>query len=313
MIDTTNAHQDAELAAIVAAAQAGDGRAVEDVLTALEGAVVYYAHQRAERTANGGMLKEDMQQEGRMAILEALRDYNPEAGVKFSTYAIMGIKGAISTEAFKETVPGVPPANAATYAAALKHCQGDHDAAEAFVQNVPDPRRRLSREMARRARFGFAPAVSLDSMESEDKDAALAAQSSFKFRGDRTKSPQDRWAERQGEAEASLALQRDDVAHDTATRSALVNNVLLPVLSPTQRGVIDHTYGTSGAAWLVKIDTKRIGMRGADVTPDLDAIAQAVGSNAKSVKVMKSQALAKMRRVFGDFEDALDAAAVLSA
>jgi RNA polymerase nonessential primary-like sigma factor len=266
-----------------------------------------YAFDRLKRSTVGYDHREDMEQEARIAILEALRDYRPQDGVKFTTYAITRIKGAISDEAYRHTAPGVDPRQADIYAAALKECDGDHNAAEALVQNI-DPKRRFSREEARAARFSFAPPAAFDTMTEED---AETAQRNFKFRGDRVKSPQDRWAETQGQADASLKLQRDDVASDSRARAALVNKILLPKLSPTQRLVINHTFGTEGAAWLVRIT--KIGMRGADVTPDKEAIAQAVGCNVKSVPVLKSQALAKLRKVFGDFDDALSAAEALSA
>ncbi|MCX4687317.1 sigma-70 family RNA polymerase sigma factor [Kitasatospora purpeofusca] len=307
-VSATVANESADFAATVAAAQTGDSRAIEAVLAELEGAVIYYAHKRAERTANGHAFREDMQQEARIAILEALRDYSPKAGVKFTTYAIQRLKGAVSDEAFAQSVPGVPVAAAKTFTAAIRECGGDQDAAEALVQNLPDANRRLSRDLARAVRFSLAPSVSFDSMEPDDADTTYAT----KFLGDRMKSPQDRWAETQGKASEGLRLERDDARDDRQARKALVEKVLLPKLSPTQRKVINHVYGTEGAAWLVKIDTKRIGMRGADVTPDYDAIAESVGSNRKSVNVLKSQGLAKLRKAFGDFEDALTAADVLS-
>jgi RNA polymerase nonessential primary-like sigma factor len=303
---TTTALESDDFAETVEAAQHGHPGAVEAVLSALEGAVVAYSHKRAERSSNGAAYKEDMQQEARIAILEALRDYRPQNGVKFTTYAIARIKGAVSDEAYRHAAPGIDPRQADVYAMALRECDGDHDAAEALVQRI-DPKRRFSREEARAARYSFAPAASFDTMTEDD---AESAQRNFKFRGDRTKSPQDRWAERQGKADKSLTLQRDDVAQDSRARAALVNVLLLPKLSPTQRLVINHTFGTEGAAWLVRIT--KIGMRGADVTPDKEAIAEAVGCNVKSVPVLKSQALAKLRKVFGDFDDALNAAAVLS-
>ncbi|WP_051741642.1 sigma-70 family RNA polymerase sigma factor [Kitasatospora sp. MBT66] len=297
-----------ELAATVAAAQAGDPRAVEAVLARLEGAVIALAHQRAERTANGMAHRDDMAQEGRMAILGALKDYSPQPGAAFTTYAMTRIKNAISQAAWQETTPGVDQRDARTYLAALRETDGDHDAAEALVRTLPDTKHRLSRESARAARLAFAPPVALDTMTHDD---AEAAQREFKFRGDRVKSPQDRWAERQGKADASLGLVRDDVAHDQHIRAALVNRVLLPKLSPTQRQVIDHTYGTSGAAWLVKVSA--IGMRGADVTPDLEAIAGEIGTTTAAVKQHKSAGLAKLRRSYGDFEDALATAESIAA
>lgn len=75
--------------------------------------------------------------------------------------------------------------------------------------------------------------------------------------------------------------------------------------------MIDHTYGTSGAAWLVKVGA--IGMRGADVTPDLEAIAGQIGTTTAAVKQHKSAGLAKLRRTFGDFEDALTTAESIAA
>lgn len=185
-----------DLAETVAAAQAGDPQAVEAVLARLEGAVLALAHQRAERTANGLAHREDMAQEGRIAILGALKDYSPTPGATFTTYAMTRIKMAISQAAWQETTPGIDQRDARTYLAALREADGDHDAAEALARTLPDTKHRLSRDAARAARLAFAPSVHLDTMTHDD---AEAAQREFKFRGDRIKSPQDRWAERQGD------------------------------------------------------------------------------------------------------------------
>lgn len=73
--------------ALVARAQAGDQEAMDELLTSYKGLVLRLS--RARFLVGGD--KDDLIQEGMIGLYKAIRDYDPEAGVRFSSFAVLCI------------------------------------------------------------------------------------------------------------------------------------------------------------------------------------------------------------------------------
>lgn len=68
---------------VMTRAKMGDGKAIEDVLRRAEPLVRHVARQYSVP----GMDREDLEQEARIALWEALRDYRPDAGAAWTSFA----------------------------------------------------------------------------------------------------------------------------------------------------------------------------------------------------------------------------------
>ena len=75
----------------VAVYQAGDIRGLEEVLRNVEGLVRY----QAKKLCRDDSLMEDLLQEGRAAVMEAVEKFDPSRGALFTTYALPLIRAAM--------------------------------------------------------------------------------------------------------------------------------------------------------------------------------------------------------------------------
>lgn len=78
---------------LVARAQKGDQPAMDAILDRFEGAAIWNAAPFYDHTAD----REDLQQEARIGILKAVRDYRPEQGTSFNTFAFLCCRRQVIT------------------------------------------------------------------------------------------------------------------------------------------------------------------------------------------------------------------------
>ncbi|MGK5728200.1 sigma-70 family RNA polymerase sigma factor [Streptomyces sp. URMC 124] len=153
-------------AALIRAAQNGDADAKAQVIEGLEGMIYRLAEKRMvhtpDKSSGYGDKLEDLRQEGRVAVLEALASYDPEGGAKFSTYAHHRIQGAIWDGANTRGTTSISADAVATFKACLGIVGADWEAAEYLVTVLPGPGHRLSPAAAHLVRLAMEGAESLD-------------------------------------------------------------------------------------------------------------------------------------------------------
>jgi len=86
-------------------AAAGDSRAAIDLCARFAGLVRAYAR----TPAIGWDLRDDLEQEGRLALLEAARSFDPQRGVPFTAWAAGIVRARISDAAARLRTPGGVP------------------------------------------------------------------------------------------------------------------------------------------------------------------------------------------------------------
>ncbi len=122
----------------------GDSKALERLITANIGFVVYVARQYQNR----GLSLDDLVSEGNIAMMMAAQKWNPDKGVRFVQYAVWDIRkameraiaqqgGAVSTDAVAEVSIDTPckPGGLTTYADRMRDHDGRNAHEEAYLSS----------------------------------------------------------------------------------------------------------------------------------------------------------------------------------
>jgi len=80
----------------------GDEQAREDFISANLRLVVSIARRFVNRYRGYGILLDDLIQQGNLGLINAVNRFDPERGIKFSTYAVEVIKGTIMNMSYKQ-------------------------------------------------------------------------------------------------------------------------------------------------------------------------------------------------------------------
>ncbi|KIZ17308.1 sigma-70 family RNA polymerase sigma factor [Streptomyces natalensis] len=276
--------------ALIRAAQNGDTEATAQALESLEGMIYRLAEQRMAHTpvlsAGYGDRLDDLRQEGRVAVLEALARYDPEGGAKFSTYAHTRIRGAIWDTANTATGPAVSADAVATFKGCMGIVGGDMEAAEYLATVLPNSGHRLSAETSLQVRWVLEGTESLNAPDPASREGDTL--------GESLADPY-----RYGVPE-DLVEPRDVARQDQARKAALAH-ALLETLHGNADRVVRMTYGFGPEPHLFN-GYDRDGLP----VPDHTAIAEALGITVATSRQTLKRALDRLRNVVQTLE--LDAA-----
>ncbi|WP_411140084.1 sigma-70 family RNA polymerase sigma factor [Streptomyces sp. x-80] len=159
--------------ALIRVAQNGDTEATAQVLNSLEGMIYHLAEKRLRHRPDFTDRVEDLRQEGRVAVLEALASHDPSRGSKFSTYAHHYIRGAMSFATNPASGPTVSNETLATFKGCLGVVGGDMEAAEYLATVLPGAGHRMSPATAHLARLALEGVESLDAPAGNEETFSL--------------------------------------------------------------------------------------------------------------------------------------------
>ncbi|ANZ19972.1 sigma-70 family RNA polymerase sigma factor [Streptomyces noursei] len=259
--------------ALIRAAQNGDAEAIAQVLDGLEGMIYRLAEKQIRHRPGFTDRMEDLRQEGRVAVLEALTSHDPARGSKFSTYAHHYIRGAMSFATNPASGPTVSDETLATFKGCLAIVGGDMEAAEYLATILPGAGHRMSPATAHLAR------LSLEGVESLD---APAGEESFLL-GEVLADPHALGVP------ADLA-EPSDLARQDRERKAALAHALLKTLNGNAERVVRMVFGFDPEPHL----HNGYDARGLPV-PDHAAIAEALGITQVTSRQTLKRALDRLR------------------
>lgn len=100
----------------------GDKHAITKIINANERLVWKIARSYSTR----GVDVEDLVQEGKIGLLKAIEKFDPERGIKFSTYATWWVRQAIGRYVSLNSTSATVPAHIVTYAIKVKYAIENH-------------------------------------------------------------------------------------------------------------------------------------------------------------------------------------------
>ncbi|MGW7270790.1 sigma-70 family RNA polymerase sigma factor [Streptomyces sp. NPDC054864] len=265
----------------IRAAQNGDAEAKAQVVDSLEGLIFRLAEKRAAQSAgqsgNYGDRLDDLRQEGRVAVLEALAAYDPEGGAKFSTYAHHRIQGAIFDDANTAGAASVSADAVATFKGCLGVVGGDMEAAEYLATVLPSSGHRMSAGTAHLVRLVLEGVESLDAPAGRDADGQTM--------GDALLDPYSYGV-------PDDLVEPSDLARRDRERKRALATALLETLNGNADRVVRMTYGFDPEPHLYA-GYDRDGLP----VPDHNAIAELLEITVATSRQTLKRALDRMRKV----------------
>ncbi|MEU5305987.1 sigma-70 family RNA polymerase sigma factor [Streptomyces noursei] len=268
--------------ALIRAAQTGDAEATAQVLDGLEGMIYRLAEKQIRHRPDFTDRMDDLRQEGRMAVLEALASHDPARGAKFSTYAHHYIRGALSFATNPASGPTVSDETLATFKGCLGVVGGDMEAAEYLATVLPGAGHRMSPAMAHLARLTLEGVESLDA-PADPGGSKATAPGSMGTIGDRLADPH-RYGVPEGLVEPS------DLARQDRERKAALAHALLETLNGNAERVVRMVFGFDPEPHL----HNGYDARGLPI-PDHAAIAEALGITQATSRQTLKRALDRLR------------------
>lgn len=138
----------------VRAAQDNDMAALTRISEYIDGAVTRMASNVA-RSSGVGADADDLAQEGRIAVWQALPKFRGDTVDEFVSFAYRTAKRAMLVTRQEENAPGLPEYAATVFSAMLTRTHGDHELARELAQTLPPKGQRLSKEAAWSAYAAF--------------------------------------------------------------------------------------------------------------------------------------------------------------